>query len=702
MHAGRLLNVLILAAFAVLETCGYTEILCQPLQKPQNGVFSVRQCMSQPSVRMICAVICYPGYVVQGQASVVCKNDGTWSGTPGYCRDNQSPIIRHETSNIIVNAALDSNQAVVNWEQDKPRVIDNSRKVPSVRLYIGGREIKGGGYEHTFKIGLTTVKYVFTDDSGNSADFFFRVEVRDVQPPTITCPKVDPVVSPDREVDVSWVQPTVTDNSGKPVRVISNMSPGKLYRGRYKVVYEARDEAGNRASCSFTLHVRPPKCPDLHTPINGAVSCDTFGFGMFCTLQCQNPYDFDLPAGMTSVPNYYACGGGGRWFPSTQVPDCTRYQNPNGSFVRTLYYDNECPDPRAQKQIKENGVSSFKMSPFGSSCNCGLTVDDFRVICGATNTSAVRAPDNQSPIISHQTSDITVNAALDSNQAVVNWEQDKPRVTDNSGKVPSVRLYISGREIKGGGYEHTFKIGVTTVKYVFTDDSGNSADFIFRVDVRDVQPPTITCPKVDPVVSTNREVDVSWVQPTVTDNSGKPVTVISNFSPGKFYWGRYKVVYDARDEAGNRASCSFTLNVEPPKCPDLHTPINGALSCDTFGFGMFCTLQCQNPYDFDLPTGMTSVPNYYVCGGGGRWAPTTQVPDCTRYQNRNEYLVRTLYYDYKCPDPRAQKQIKENTVSIFQETPFGWLCNCNVTVENFRVICGATNTSAVRGTPGSK
>ncbi|XP_013400095.1 multiple epidermal growth factor-like domains protein 6 isoform X2 [Lingula anatina] len=216
----------------------------------------------------------------------------------------------------------------------------------------------------------------------------------------------------------------------------------------------------------------------------------------------------------------------------------------------------------------------------------------------------------------------------------------------------------------------------------------------------DVQPPTITCPKVDPVMSTNREVYVSWVQPTVTDNSGKPVTVISNLSPGKFYWGRYKVVYDARDESGNRASCSFTLNVGPPKCPDLHTPINGAVSCDTSGFGKFCTLQCQNPYDFDLPAFMRSVPYYYVCGSSGTWSPTIQVPDCTRYQNPNGNLVRTLYYDYECPDPRARKQIKENAVSNFKRSPFGLVCNCDVTVKDFRVICGATNTSAVRGTPG--
>ncbi|XP_023932783.1 sushi, von Willebrand factor type A, EGF and pentraxin domain-containing protein 1 [Lingula anatina] len=251
----------------------------------------------------------------------------------------------------------------------------------------------------------------------------------------------------------------------------------------------------------------------------------------------------------------------------------------------------------------------------------------------------------------------------------------------------------------GGGYKHTFKIGETTVKYVFTDDNGNSANFNFKVEVRDVQPPTITCPKVDPVVSADREVDVFWVEPTVKDNSGRPVTVNSNMSPGKFYWGRYKIVYDVRDESGNRASCSFALNIGPHQCPDLHTPINGAAGCDTFGYGVFCTLQCQNPYDFDLPAGMTSVPSFYVCGGSGRWQPTTQVPDCTRYQDPNDNLVLTLYYDYECPDPRAQKQIKENAVSNFKASPFGLTCNCIVTVDNFRVICGAINASAVRGTP---
>lgn len=61
-------------------------------------------------------------------------------------------------------------------------------------------------------------------------------------------------------------------------------------------------------------------------------------------------------------------------------------------------------------------------------------------------------------------------------------------------------------------------------------------------------------------------------------------------------------------------------------CPDLKTPINGALVCDKFFGGETCQIQCH--VDYDVPEDMKHVTTL-ICGSSGGWMPIPQVPDCT-------------------------------------------------------------------------
>ena len=62
--------------------------------------------------------------------------------------------------------------------------------------------------------------------------------------------------------------------------------------------------------------------------------------------------------------------------------------------------------------------------------------------------------------------------------------------------------------------------------------------------------------------------EVSWQQPTVTDNSGEDVTRTSDYNPGdQFPMGTTTVTYTATDNYGNSATSQF------------HVIVTGVLIC---------------------------------------------------------------------------------------------------------------------------
>ena len=82
----------------------------------------------------------------------------------------------------------------------------------------------------------------------------------------------------------------------------------------------------------------------------------------------------------------------------------------------------------------------------------------------------------------------------------------------------------------------------------------------------DEEPPVFTyCPSditIDDATTT--EVRVNWQEPTVTDNSGVDPVVYSNKLSGQSFAvpGLYEVLYTAKDESGNEATCSFRITLK--------------------------------------------------------------------------------------------------------------------------------------------
>ena len=60
------------------------------------------------------------------------------------------------------------------------------------------------------------------------------------------------------DIRVNWREPTVADNSGALPLVTSTRRPGDLFAvpGSYEVLYTAKDESGNEATCSFRITLK--------------------------------------------------------------------------------------------------------------------------------------------------------------------------------------------------------------------------------------------------------------------------------------------------------------------------------------------------------------------------------------------------------------------------------------------------------------
>lgn len=69
----------------------------------------------------------------------------------------------------------------------------------------------------------------------------------------------------------------------------------------------------------FPLRLAARPCRARRPPKHGAVACDDWMFGRFCSPFCNDLYDFAQALPLFSV---WACGASGVWLPPGNWPDC--------------------------------------------------------------------------------------------------------------------------------------------------------------------------------------------------------------------------------------------------------------------------------------------------------------------------------------------------------------------------------------------
>jgi len=447
--------------------------------------------------------------------------------------DNEAPTIDCP-EDIEVDAGIDCS-AIVNFAD--ATATDNC-SVASIA------QIEGPLSGNQFPLGITTITFEAIDDAGNSTTCSFTVTVTEAIPPVITCPE-DILVDNDPNACAAVVNydlPTGSDGCGDVViTLIAGLASGESFPvGITTVTYEAEDEQGNTATCSFEVEVADAENPVFDCPGDLTISAEA---GI-----CDATVVFDAPTVDDNCDNAIV--------PVQTEGPISGSIFPVGSTTITF----EATDPSGNV-----GVCSFE----------------------------IIVEDEEAPVIDCP-EDIEVDAGI-ACSTVVNFAD--ATATDNCSlaSITQIEGPLSGTE---------FPVGATTVTFEAIDDAGNSTTCSFTVTVTEEGPPVINCPgniqvENDPDAC---EAVVTYDPPTASDDCGDvTVTLVSGFASGEsFPIGITTVTYEAEDEQGNTATCSFDVEVTDGQAPEFDCPDEIPLGND---LGI-----CGAIYTFELPVATDNCP----------------------------------------------------------------------------------------------
>jgi hypothetical protein len=527
--------------------------------------------------------IFYIGSVnVSYQASDLAGNTASCNFTVTVI-DTQAPVLTNCSDDIVAFTDLNSNGTRVSW--DDPVVMENDVYTISQTLAPG----------YFFSVGNMTVTYYVEDRSGLNDTCEFLVTVFDNQPPVLNNCPINMEISTDVGVanaTVFWTEPDAGDN----VRVISvtnNSAPGIVVDlgETLQVVYVAYDAAGFNDSCQFEITVvdeedpRIISCPDEDVVINattGAANARAFwneptatdNSGLVTITAVYRPgHLFEIGS---ETNTYIALDEAGNTDECTfqiivqDVEDPTLMMCPSDIDIYTP--PNTNISVTWTQPIARDNSGDFTLS---SNFNSGdrFASGTYTVIYTATDPSGnsvncsfviqVNSTDTNPPMISCP-SDVMAPADNDTNSTIVTWLP--PPYMDNF-RVVSVNVSKANGSL--------FYIGSELVVYTVYDVVGNNDSCSFSVTVLDMQVPVITnCPSdINETTDPGQpSANISWSEPTVSDNSGSFSIDKSHAPLSIFPAGRTEVVYLVTDNSSNLAMCFFNITVTDDENPVFNCP----------------------------------------------------------------------------------------------------------------------------------
>lgn len=185
-----------------------------------------------------------------------------------------------------------------------------------------------------------------------------------------------------------------------------------------------------------------------------------------------------------------------------------------------------------------------------------------------------------------------IAANTDANQCYATITQPAPALTCGSGATISWTATGATPSSGTGGLNNVqFPKGETTVNYTATL-SGNTRTCSFKVNVTDNQPPVISsCPPATTTLSMQSGLCGApfSFNPTANDNCS-PFTFDRTDGTGLnsgdiFPAGTTTISYLATDAAGNTATCSFDVTVNPDNEPPVITCVGNQAECAPVGSG---------------------------------------------------------------------------------------------------------------------
>ncbi|MBL7962609.1 MAG: HYR domain-containing protein, partial [Flavobacteriales bacterium] len=429
----------------------------------------------------------------------------------------------------------------------------------------------------TFPIGLTTVTYLVTDASGNTASCSFTVTVNDTQLPVISCP-ANINVSNNPGICgavVNYATPVGTDNCpGSVTSMTAGLASGSTFPiGSTLVTYLVTDASGNTASCSFTVTVNDTEAPSAIC-INSNAYLDATGNVIVAASSVSASTDNCSIISQLVAPNSFNCGDIGSNNVTLTVTDAAGLTASCMSTVTVI--DNIDPTVTCQNvtvNMGTGGTASVTVGALviGGADNCGsgslnytafpttfTTIGPHNVLITVTDgsgnegycTSIVTVIDLIPPVAICQPVTVYLNGA---GSATISANALNGGSSDNSGVVNLLATQTSF---------NCTHLGNNNVFLLVTDGSGNSAFCMSVVTVVDTIAPVVTCQDIG--VSLNASGLATITPAMVGAGSSDNCTIGLNYSLSQSTFtasGTYTVTLTVTDASGNSGTCSATVTV---------------------------------------------------------------------------------------------------------------------------------------------
>nr|XP_054768082.1 sushi, von Willebrand factor type A, EGF and pentraxin domain-containing protein 1-like [Lytechinus pictus] len=357
-------------------------IRCSSATSPQHCSVS---CSTSNSVGSVCTYQCATGLTLSGSSQRVCQevsgNAAQWTGTQPTCTDDYAPTVTRCPSSFVANR---TEHWGVEGTFTEPTATDNFDQ--TLQTWTVPADLTSP-YIFTAD---TACEYHFQDDAGNAVACTFDVEIHDtVVPEFLTCPSSQNLRSSTDMTLVTWDEPTCREIPGDEVRLVCNFGSNSVILpwGNNHVIYNATNmKNGLSEICDFYVNIEPMPCMKLRSPSHGAMSCDTWAYGRYCSMSCNENYDIPPPSPFQPVADVFTCGSSGQWSPTFYVPDCSQLRDPTKINLPTdlLYYSGHCGSPDALSDIAQSFIETIEKSIHSGICktNGDCTVDNVAITCG--------------------------------------------------------------------------------------------------------------------------------------------------------------------------------------------------------------------------------------------------------------------------------------------------------------------------------
>ncbi|MFP2909647.1 HYR domain-containing protein [Pyxidicoccus sp. 3LFB2] len=429
--------------------------------------------------------------------------------------------------------------------------------------------------------------YFTADDGQSGRELWSIVALTDTTPPTVTCPQSLTVEAEGPQgATVSYAAASATDDfPGSPTLGYSHPSGGVFSLGDTTVTVTATDDAGNAATCAFTVTVSDTRAPTVSCPGDvEAVATSAEG----ATVEYPRASATD---GVSSASVTYSQASGTTFGIGVTVVTATATDSAGNAAACAFNVTVSppaapsitCPSETVAEATGADGaIVSFPSAtasgmeplqvtysrapgsrfPLGTSVVTATVRDALERTASCEFSIVVR--DTTAPALACPMA--VVAEATGAQGATVEY----PPVTASDG----VSAPVTVRYSQASGT--LFPLGATTVSVTATDAVGNAASCAFTVTVRDTTAPTLTCPASFTAEATSADgATVGFPVATASDAVTSTVVLAYSREQGSvFALGTTELSVSATDAAGNAASCTFTITVQDTTPPELTCPVD--------------------------------------------------------------------------------------------------------------------------------